>query len=38
MATTDIDLSTLGIRNIIVDQITRDAKVHLQTILGATNL
>ena len=38
MASADANLTALNGRNAVVDQIARAAKVHLQTISGATNL
>ena len=38
MASTDADLAALDSRNAMTDQISRAAKVHLQTISGAANL
>lgn len=38
MASTNADLAALDSRNAMADQISRAAKVHLQTISGAANL
>ena len=38
MTSVDVDLSALGRRNNMADQVFRAVKVHLQTISGATNL
>ena len=38
MATAYVDLSALGGRNTLTDQIAQATKVYLQTISGATNL
>ena len=38
MATADADLAALNSRNAMADQISRAAKVHIQTISGAANL
>ena len=38
MALADANFSTLDGRKTMADQITRSAKVHLQTISGAMNL
>ena len=36
-ASVDVDLSVIDMRNTMADQIAQAAKVHLQTISGATH-